>query len=85
MLFAILWILDIRDVFVVGGYPFGREYSGQISIYNSKEVYVAYHLVEILFLLAMIYFTFKQRWKIYYLLLGINLLLFIYPILTVEH
>lgn len=56
---------DTIDVFTKGGYPIGSEFFVETSIYSSKEIYVIYHIVEILSLLAMIYFTFKQRGRLF--------------------
>jgi hypothetical protein len=85
ILLALLWIMDMIDVFFGDGdYPFGSAFFSPISIYHSKTVYVTYHVVEILALIAMVYFTFKRRWKLFYILLVINAILFLYPILTAE-
>jgi hypothetical protein len=86
ILFALMCILDMRDV-VYGqdDYAFGSEFFSSGSIHSSRTLYVTYHLIEIILLLLMVYYTFKQRWKPYYILLGINILLFLYPFLTAEY
>ena len=85
ILLALLWIEDTWEVFYgKGDYPFGSEFFSPASIYSSKTIYVTYHIVEITLLLTMVYFTFKKRWKPFYILLAVNVLLFLYPIITLE-
>lgn len=83
-----LFIL-LADVFEVlfgkNQYPFNTEFFNRASIYQSKELYLAYNFVAIILLLLMLYLSFKEKWRAYYVLLIINILLFIYPILTFEY
>ena len=85
---TLLILLFLSDMFNVyfgnDDYPFGSTAFSPISIYHSKTVYVTYHVAEISFLIAMIYFTFKHRWRVFYILLIINIVLFLYPIFTIE-
>ena len=85
-LFLVLtFILDMTNAInEPGSYPFGNSINEPTSIYTSPSVYIIYNLVAILCLLSLILLSFfyKRYRLVYFIILGINLLLLLYPIIT---
>jgi hypothetical protein len=82
-LFVVVNVIDIVGVFThPAEYPFGSEFFSKYSIYRSQSLYVSYQIISTGVLVATIYFVLKQRWKLFGVLLLLDILLFIYPVLT---
>lgn len=77
--------LDLYDsIHHPGRYPFESEFFAPFSIYKSQIIYIAFTIITILSLMALIVSSVLKRWKLYYILLAINIILFVYPMLTNE-
>ncbi len=82
LLLIIVHISDLYDLWRSGvqAYHFGAEAMGG-DVYSSAFTYIAYSIVHIITLSALILCGKYQKWKLYYLLLFINLTLLLYPML----
>jgi chromate transport protein ChrA len=82
----VLIIINLIEIFNSFGnsksYTFGSEFHSTFSIYYSREIFIAYFSIAILLLCGMIFFAFKQKWKSYWILFMMSLVLFFYPIIT---
>jgi hypothetical protein len=67
-----------------GAYPFGSSINSAASIYASQGRYIAFHIVEICMLMAFISLSFfrHQLRRAFIVVIVLNILLFLYPILT---
>src|SRR5579871_1732022 len=75
--------IDLANVFYSkADYPFESEFFGRFSVYHSKATYVSYTFISILFLLLTILLCLKYKWKIFFVFLSIDILIFLYPLLT---
>lgn len=81
----LLVVIDLIGVFSTGGYPFGSAFFRPLSVYHSRTSYIIFNSVWMICLVFLIFFAFKQRWRMFYLLLIINSALFIYPMVTNEN
>ncbi len=83
---AFLIYLNLADIYdVLYGkmdYPFGTEFTSAYSIYRTKTIYLLFILFFTIALSLTITLLFKEKWKWVVILFIINLLFFIYPILT---
>jgi len=65
-------------------YPFGSEFFSPFSIYRSLSVYVGFTLFSIISICGLILTSLYSKWRWYYFLLALNIILVLYPILTNE-
>jgi len=65
-----------------GRYPFGSEFFSPYSVYKSSRLYITYQIVFSISLLALILSSIRWNKLLYYTLLAINLIIFLYPLLT---
>lgn len=86
----LLLLIHLTDLFSVinsaGSYPFGHLINATGSIYTSQTIYIIYCIIQIIFLFSLIGLSlFHRRYnKVYFMCLAINILLFIYPIITLR-
>lgn len=81
IILIVVSIVDVVDV--LGGkldYPFGSEFFSKYSIYASRDTYLTYQILSILLLLALIVVGIKGSRRAYFIILGINIICFFYPI-----
>jgi hypothetical protein len=79
--FIILHLLDLYDVYFGNGdYPFGSEFYTKYSIYSSKTIYVLFSILTIFILSCIIYFAFRQKWNLFFIMLVLGILMTIYPL-----
>lgn len=79
----ILHLVDTFDVFTgKGDYPFNSEFFGSYSIYSSEAIYLAYNILSVLVLGVTILLSFKKKWKIFFVALLLDIILFCYPLIT---
>lgn len=62
-------------------YPFGSEW-GQYSIYKSQQLYASYFLLATIVNVSLIIASIYSKWRIYFILLPICILMVFYPMLT---
>jgi len=80
---VVLNSLDLIGVFnEPKNYPFGSDFFSPYSIYSSKLLYVLYSIGSIITSLLTLFFGYKKKWALFFLLLFVNILFVIYPILT---
>lgn len=65
-------------------YPFGSEFFSPFSIYSSIYVYVGFTVLSILAICGLILTSIYSKWRWYFILLAVNIILVLYPILTNE-
>jgi hypothetical protein len=84
-LLLLLMIIDLIEVInSPNAYSFNSEFFSPNSIYRSKRLYLLYSILFAITLFLMILsYCFKQK-KAYFTLLAINVVLFVYPMLTNE-
>ena len=81
--FIFLDVADLKQVYEdPEAYPFGSAFVSSDSIYTSETTYVLYKLFFDAFLLLLIYFSFRPRRKLYFVVLFLAILVFLYPIFT---
>lgn len=81
IILIVVSILDVVDV--LGGkldYPFGSEFFSKYSIYASREIYLTYQILSILLLLALIVVGIQGSRRVCFIMLGMNIICFFYPI-----
>jgi|GEM_PF-2513096 len=66
----------------VENYPFGSDFFSPFSIYQSKKLYVSFIVVHAIFLITLIVCSIFRKWKFYYFLLAVCIIMFLYPMLT---
>ena len=82
-----LWVTftELKDaIFNPGDYPFGSEFFSPYSIYKSKELFITFNFFEILALLGLIFTSIIKRWKLYYVLLVVNVALIVYRMIIIQ-
>ncbi|SIT14296.1 hypothetical protein SAMN05421761_12111 [Belliella pelovolcani] len=78
-------ILDLYDAIVNPGlFPFGSEFFSPYSIYKHKRLFIAFNLVELLSLVMLIVTSILRKWKLYYVLLVISIVLIIYRMIAIQ-
>lgn len=86
-LLLIIFIVDLKEAaFSPQDYPFSNSIHPPGSIYSSQETYIGFQSVQILALILLILsriFSFKRK-ILYLVLLLINLILLIYPMMTMR-
>src|SRR5690606_26237625 len=65
-------------------YPFGSAFFAPYSIYQSQSLYVSFVAVHTLFLISLIVCSIFRKWKLYYVLLVVCIVMLFYPMLTNE-
>jgi hypothetical protein len=65
-------------------YPFGSEFFSPFSIYRSIYVYVSFTVCSIIAVCGLILTSIYSKWRWYFILLGVNILLVLYPMFTNE-
>lgn len=61
-------------------YPFASEFFSKYSIYASRDTYLTYQILSILLLLALVVIGIKGSRKVYFIVFGMNIICFFYPI-----
>jgi hypothetical protein len=81
-----LIVLNVVDIFNVyegkGDYPFGSEFFGKYSIYSSRNTYIGYNALFTLLLALTIILAFRAKWKVFFVVLLLDIILFCYPLIT---
>jgi hypothetical protein len=70
-----------------GAFPFGESINSKASIYTSQGRYIAYHIVQMAMLAAFVSLSFyrHQLRRAFIVVIILNILLFLYPILTARN
>ena len=82
-----LWVTvtELKDAFVNPGiYPFRSEFFSPYSIYKSRGLFIAFNLFKLLALLGLIFTSIIRRWKLYYVLLAVNVILITYRMIVIQ-
>lgn len=81
----IFQIFEMVDV-VIGNqdYPFESEFLTMYSIYNTKTIFFIYKTFFCASLVTMIITSIIKKRIFYYILLAFNIILFLYPVLTID-
>lgn len=82
-----IWVTvaDIKDAIVKPGiYPFESEFFSPYSIYKSREVFIAFGIAEALALIGLVLSSITHKWKLYFVLLAISVLMIAYRMLFIQ-
>lgn len=83
LILIVINILDISNIYKGSGdYPFGSDFFSPYSIYQSKNVYIIYQILFTLCLTITILLAFKNIRKAFFIFLILDIVFFIYPIIT---
>jgi hypothetical protein len=77
---------DLYQVFLdkKQDHPFGSDFFSPLSIYRSLTVYVGFTIFSIIAICGLILTSIYSKWRWYFILLILNIILVVYPILTNE-